>query len=309
MLSLATKYWQIILAQSVVVGIGAGMCFIPGITIVGTYFSTRRSTAMGIAATGSGIGGIIYPIVLRRLIDQIGLPWAIRVMAFIMLATLVIPIAIMRPRLPPRKAGPLINVEALKDPAFAIWLLSVFFTFIGLYFPFYYIDKFALEIGIDTNLAFYMLVIMNASSIIGRIAPAIMADKVGNINIIIPAIMFSGVFIFAWIAVKSQSALIGTAFFIGLFNGSIQAVVPGTVAFLCTDLSKLGTNIGMTLFAAGLGMLIGTPVSGAILDKQTTADGANFTGALAFSGAMAVFGSLLLCVGRVVKVGFTLKKA
>jgi MFS family permease len=308
-LSLCTKYWQIILTQSILVGIGSGMCFIPGVTIVGTYFSTRRSTASGIAATGSGVGGIIYPIVLRELIDRVGLPWAIRTMAFIMLATLLVPIAIMKPRLPPRKAGPLINVEALKDPPFALWLFSVFLTFVGLYFPPYYVEKFAIGIGLGPDLAFYMLIIINGASILGRVPPAILADRIGNLAVIIPSIIFSGVFILTWLAVSTQASLIAMATFIGFLNGAIQAVVPSTVAFLCTDLSKLGTNIGMTLLAAGLGMLLGTPISGAILDKQSSTSKADFSGAVTFCGVVVVLAGLLLCVCRIFKVGFTLQKA
>lgn len=77
--------------------------------------------------TGSCLGGIIYPIIMRRLTDDIGSRWAAAIMTFIMLGTLVISIAVMRPRLPPHRSGPLINVEVLKDPVFATWLLAIFF--------------------------------------------------------------------------------------------------------------------------------------------------------------------------------------
>ncbi|KAI4129387.1 MAG: hypothetical protein LQ347_003794 [Umbilicaria vellea] len=309
MLSICKKYWQVVLAQGIVVGIGAGMAFMPSVAIVGTYFSTRRSTAMGLAAAGSSIGGVIYPVVLRRLIIQIGLPWAIRVMAFIMLGTLLISISIMKPRLPPRKSGPLINTEALKDPVFAVWLLAVFFIFIGLYIPFFYVETYALNLGISANLAFYMLIIMNAASVPGRIFPSLLADKVGNLTVMVPAVLLSGVIILAWISVQAQSSLIAISVFIGLTSGSIQAVLPATVPFLCPDLSKIGTNIGMTLFAAGLGLLIGSPVAGAILDAQSKGSKLDFSGSLIFAGCVVVAGSVLLTVARVLKVGFAIKKA
>lgn len=143
MVSLCTKYWQFMLAQGVVVGIGCGCSFIPSVAIVGTYFTTKRSLALGIAAVGSSIGklsfvrlgrpwmsadrywqgGVIYPIVLRRLIPALGFGWAVRVMAFIMLGTLAIPVAVMKTRLPPRKSGPIVDFETLKDPPFAMFLI------------------------------------------------------------------------------------------------------------------------------------------------------------------------------------------
>ncbi|CAK7230712.1 hypothetical protein SBRCBS47491_007680 [Sporothrix bragantina] len=310
MTSICKEYWQVFLAQGVVVGIGAGMVFIPGVAIVGTYFSTRRATAIGLAATGSCVGGIVYPIALRRLIIEIGFGWAVRVMGFLMLATLIVAIAVMKPRLPPRKSGPLINTEAMRDPIFVMWLVAIVFSFIGLYVPFFYVEQYARNIGINADTASYMLIIINAASIPGRIVPSMLADKFGNMSILIPAVFFSGVITVAWIAVKTETGLILVSVFLGLTNGSIQAVVPATVPFLYPDLTKLGTNLGMTLFSAGLGMLIGSPVAGAILDHQTR-DGSTtvFWGALLFAGVTTLAGSLLIVVVRIMKVGFKLVKA
>lgn len=264
---------------------------------------------MGLAATGSSIGGVIYPIVLKRLIDQIGLRWAIRVVAFIMLATLIIPMAVMRPRLPPRKSGPLINIDILKTPVFPLWLLAVFFTFIGLYIPFFYVSQYALDIGIGEDLAFYMLIIMNAASVPGRIFPSMIADKIGNLSVMIPSVLLSGIIALAWISISSQPSLIAASVFFGLASGSIQAVLPANVAALCPDLSKIGTNIGMTLFAAGLGLLIGSPVAGAILGSQSSSDKVQYSGTLVFAGVTIVVGALLLSILRIHRVGFQIVKA
>ena len=56
MVSLCREYWQFVLAQGVVAGLGSGATFIPSVTVVGTYFSSRRSLAVGIATTGSSVG-------------------------------------------------------------------------------------------------------------------------------------------------------------------------------------------------------------------------------------------------------------
>lgn len=64
MLSLCTTFWQTLLAQGFVIGMGAGCLFIPAIALLPTYFSTRLGLAIGIAASGSSMGGIIYPVSL-----------------------------------------------------------------------------------------------------------------------------------------------------------------------------------------------------------------------------------------------------
>lgn len=61
MTSLATTYWQVILAQGICVGLGAGCLFVPSVAILSTYFSTRIATAMGLAAAGSSLGKFCLP--------------------------------------------------------------------------------------------------------------------------------------------------------------------------------------------------------------------------------------------------------
>lgn len=62
MTSLCTEYWQLILAQGIVTGTGFGCLFIPGTALIPQYFQRRRSLASGLAACGSGIGGLACPI-------------------------------------------------------------------------------------------------------------------------------------------------------------------------------------------------------------------------------------------------------
>lgn len=98
-------------------------------------------------------------------------------MGFVVLGTLAISIALLRPRMPPKKLGPLIDLGALKDIPYAFFLASMLFTYMGLYIPFFYITDYALSLGIDSDIAFYTLIIMSAGSIPGRILPPYFADK------------------------------------------------------------------------------------------------------------------------------------
>ena len=56
MTSLAKEYYQIVLAQGLCTGLGAGMMFVPSIAIVSTYFVKNRSFAIGVGASGSSFG-------------------------------------------------------------------------------------------------------------------------------------------------------------------------------------------------------------------------------------------------------------
>jgi MFS family permease len=56
MLSLATKYWHVFLAQGICMGLGAGLLYIPSLALVGIWFSRKRSLAMGIVTSGIAVG-------------------------------------------------------------------------------------------------------------------------------------------------------------------------------------------------------------------------------------------------------------
>lgn len=54
--SVCTSYWQLVLAQGIATGLGAGCLFLPGVAILCQYFSTRKALATGLASVGSSIG-------------------------------------------------------------------------------------------------------------------------------------------------------------------------------------------------------------------------------------------------------------
>ena len=66
MLSLADQYHQIVLAQGICYGIGAGLVFVPGLSFVIDSFTKRRAIAVGITASGSSFGGVIFPILFAH---------------------------------------------------------------------------------------------------------------------------------------------------------------------------------------------------------------------------------------------------
>lgn len=98
-------------------------------------------------------------------------------MAFIMLATLAIGISLLKPRLPPRKSGPIVDLAAFKDPAYSTFVIGLALGFMAFFIPFFYADSYALNIGLDSELSFYILSIMNAAGMIGRLLPNAIADR------------------------------------------------------------------------------------------------------------------------------------
>ena len=110
MTSLSTQYWQLFLTQGICTGIGNGLLFTPALACISTYFSKNRALALAIAASGNATGGMVFPAIVETLLPKIGFPWTVRALGFLMLGITSVTLALMKTRLPPRRAGPLLEL-------------------------------------------------------------------------------------------------------------------------------------------------------------------------------------------------------
>jgi MFS family permease len=89
MVSISTKYYQIIHAQGVCSPIGASAIFFVATASVSTWFKERRAFALGIVFSGSSLGGVIFPIMVNKLIPEVGFGWTMRICAFILFLVVI----------------------------------------------------------------------------------------------------------------------------------------------------------------------------------------------------------------------------
>ncbi|KIX04723.1 uncharacterized protein Z518_05593 [Rhinocladiella mackenziei CBS 650.93] len=304
MTSLAKEYWQTMLAQAFCIGIGNGCIFIPSVAILPQYFSTRKALANGIAASGSSLGGVIYPIVFRRVEQQLGFGWATRVIGFISFATVWFSVLVMKPRIIPKHKRHLTDLAAFKEIPYVLFCAAMFFGFVGFYGPVYYIQPYAIGKGITSeNVGFYLLPILNAASIPGRIVPNFVADFTGPLNVLIPCSMITGILALIWIGITNFGGTLTFAMLYGFFSGGFVSMPPVAVVTLTADMRKLGTRMGQCFFISAFGLLMGTPVSGAILSSS-----GGWLGVQLFSGISIFVTGLLLLWARIDVTGWILWK-
>lgn len=305
MLSLCKEYWQILLAQGFCVGIGAGCLFVPCVSILPTYFSSKLGAALGLAVSGSSLGGIIYPIVLHRLIGPLGFGWAVRVIGFIALGTLLLPIVVMRQRVKPPKARALVDWTAFTDIPFLVLVTAGLIAFMGLFTLFFYISYLGSARHLTSdNMAFYLVPILNAASCFGRTIPNAMADRFGPFNIIAPCCMMVGILLLCLIAVTNQAGLIVITVLSGFFSGALIGLPPLCFVAITKDKSKIGTRIGMGFGMMAFGVLAGGPGAGDILSGSGSM---NWTGVWVFGGVSTLVASAIFGALRIAKYGFVLR--
>lgn len=141
MASLSTQYYQILLSQGVCSALGASAVFYASMSSVGTWFFKNRAAAFGVMASGSSLGGVIFPIMVTRLIARIDFAWTMRVCAFMILGMLTISNLTVKSRLSPRprKLDLMEFFRPLREPAFALICIASFFFFFGTFLPFNYV--------------------------------------------------------------------------------------------------------------------------------------------------------------------------
>jgi MFS family permease len=86
-------------------GIGLGLLFLPGMSLITHWFRRGRALALGIAVSGASVGRMLLPIMLNQLFHKpsVGFAWGVRAEAFLILALLIIVNLIMKTRLPSGK--------------------------------------------------------------------------------------------------------------------------------------------------------------------------------------------------------------
>lgn len=227
MASLCKELWQFILAQGILLGVSMALLVTPMLALVGQHVKVKRAAAMGIVIAGSSLGGVIWPIVIRELLQKpnLGFPWTMRISGFIMLPLLLISCICCRPAPTPQPTQPTnedqpasaskepktplkTDFSILKQPKMQLTCLSFFIIYFGMFSPFFYTTSYGIKMGFSDDLSFYTVSIVNGASLFGRILPGIVADKYGKFNCCIVATGLAGIIALCWTKATSVAGLV-----------------------------------------------------------------------------------------------------
>jgi MFS family permease len=281
-------------------------------TACSSWFLRHRALAIGIMVSGSSIGGIILPIMVNRLVDEIGFGWTIRAVAFLLLGMVTIGILTVKSRLPPLKQ-PL----AFKDfwtpyteAPFLLLAIGAWFIYLGGFVPLTFIIVQARAQGMSASLASYLISILNAASTFGRIIPAHFGDIFGVFNIMIlltglGAVVSLALWLPSTIMASGHTNALIIVFTIGygFASGCIFSIIPALIAKISPDIRKLGVRTGSLYAVAATGALIGSPIAGAI----ASVEGNGFLELTLFSGILLMIGASFIVLARLKLTGMKLK--
>ncbi|KAK5999741.1 hypothetical protein QM012_005147 [Aureobasidium pullulans] len=308
-LSLCTEYYQIFLAFSLLTGLGSSLLLTPSMACVAHWFDTRRGLASGIAWTGSGFGGVLFPLVVQALLPKLGWSWCIRIVAFVLLALCMISLCFCRGRIParPSKDGSSAWRATLPDyrifvdgtGAMTITTAGTLFTDLAYYIPITYLPSYYLsrqhissDAGITGSAAFayQLLAILNAASCFGRLTSGTLGDHFGHYNAMIVSLFFCTVSVFAfWLSdiltqdLSSPALLIVFVILFGFVSGSNVSLTPICLGQLC-EIGDYGRYYASCYTVVAFGVLISLPAAGGILDAVDVKGKEKYRGVAVFTG-------------------------
>lgn len=286
-------------------GLGGAMLNAPAYGAIAHFFNTRRGLATGIATTAGGIGGVVFPVLLRELLPGVGFGWSCRILAFIMLGLAIPSNLLIRTRLTPKKGQHVQSIwpdfSVFKDARFAFASVGVIFMEWGIFVPITFIVSYAAEHGQVATESYLLLSYLNAGSVVGRVLPGFMADRFGRFNVIILTIALCSITVFAlWLpAGNSAPLLIAFAVMFGFASGSNLGLIPVCLGQLC-DHRRYGRLYSTAMMVASAGTLSSVPIGGAILDTEN-----GWQSLIIFAGVSYCVALVCYTISRVLAVGWS----
>jgi MFS family permease len=269
------------------VGLGGGLVVTPMYVIAGGWFVRRRAIAMGVVATGNGLGTLVLVPLAERLIDRNGWRDAYVTLAIIDLVLLSIAACVVLPppSLPPPPAIARMKEVAATTAFRRLFLTGLLFS-VSLFIAFGFIVDFATDEGISASRASLLVGITGASSVVGRLALTALSSRLSSTRLLQTCLAAQPVAFAIWlVAGGTYPLLICFAVVLGITYGGFVALGPEVSAALF-GVVGLGSVMGLQFLGAGLGGLFGPPLAGWLADAS---DGRTAPIVLALSVSVVAF--------------------
>jgi MFS family permease len=289
MASISIKYWHFILSQGLCSALGASMIFYPAMSVIFTWFLKKRAFALGVVASGSGLGGIIFPVMVKNLIPEVGFGWTMRICAFLILFLMITANLTVVSRIPPAPRPVKLSdfTSPFKEMPFFLLSVGSFLMFLGLFLPFTFIILVGEGRGVSSDLAVYLVPILNAGSIFGRIIPGRIADKLGRFTVFLVCAITSSILVLAlWLPASGTGAAVTFAVLFGFSSGGIVSLAP-TLLGSISDVRQIGVRTGVMFSLVAVAVLVGSPIGGQLI----LGDDGGFRTMQGFSGSMMMAGT------------------
>jgi MFS family permease len=239
--SFAKKKYEIILAQGFCFGYGMGFLFVGSVGIISQWFTKRRALANAIGAAGSGLGGLTYSLVVQRVIDKNGLPWAFRVLGICSFAANLVASNLIRDRnklVGARHRS--FDLSLLKRPEFLLMQGWSWFSMFGYVILLFSLAAYCRAIGLSAQQSSVVSAVLNAGQALGRPFIGLSSDRWGRINLATAFTFICAMLCFAlWLPAETLAVPMGLLCVFAIFGGATAGTYWATIAPVAAEVVGL----------------------------------------------------------------------
>ena len=282
-LFLASKATSLIAFQLIfglAVGGAVAAIFAPLMACVTGWFDTHRSLAVSLVSAGMGMAPLTMSPLAAWLVSIYDWRTSLQIIA-VLVAVVMIPASLLIRRPPALDAeynaastdeGPQSTMtlqQVIRSPQFIILMLTNFFCCATHSGPIFHTVSYAISCGIPLIAAVSIYSVEGLAGMGGRVAFGILGDRFGAKHVLVGGLLLQAFGALAYFFVRDLGAFYAVA---ALF-GFIYAGVMPLYAVLAREnfpLRLMGTVIGGTAMAGGLGMATGPVAGGLIFDTYAS---------------------------------------
>ena len=282
-LALASRAGSLIQFQlvfGVLVGGSIAAIFAPMMATVTGWFETRRSLAVSLVSAGMGMAPLTMSPLAGWLIGHHDWRGALLIIAGIV-AVLMIPAALLvrgPPALPetptpvaaagppPMSPSSMSLAQALKSPQFLVLLATNFFCCATHSGPIFHTVGYAVSCGIPLMAAVSIYSLEGLTGMGGRLGFGLLGDRFGARQVLILGLLAQALVALSYFWVRELVAFYTVAALFGFIYAGTMPLY-AVIARENFPMRMMGTVIGGTAMAGGLGMATGPLTGGLIFDR------------------------------------------
>jgi len=292
---------QLIGTQGIVFGVGGCFACCPCVLYIDEWFAQRKGMAYGIVWSAAGFGGVVLPLLLNTLLNNLGFQTAMRVWAGVLFASSAPLAFFIKPRLPYSANTHIkpFNMRYVTSKLFALHQVANVIQATGYFLPGIYLPTYArMAFGASTVLSTLTVILVNIAATIGCVIMGSLTDKLHVTTcIIISAVGAATSVLLIWGLSASLPVLYVFCVLYGLFAGCWTSIWPG----IMKEVSQRGESEGygyvdpvMVFGHLCIGRGIGNVISGP--RSHTLIRGLPWQGQ-AIAGYGSGYGSLIMYTG------------
>ncbi|ORZ20854.1 major facilitator superfamily domain-containing protein, partial [Lobosporangium transversale] len=276
--SFATKLWHLFLSQGLLFGIGASFVYFPAIAAPGHWFNKRRGLALGIGASGSGLGGFYLAPLAQWAVDHLGIRYALRTLALycfiVWLSTEGSASASTQPDDFLSTATEAKSTEKrtkwrisgrYKESAFITLVLFQCLLSSAYLAPVYFMELYGSHIGISKQAAASINGWFNAASFVARVVSGVVADRISSswCLLISTWLMVLSICVL-WVLSKTYTVFLLFAIVYGFTFSGVSTVMP-ILVIEYYGAEKAASVLGTVYTMSSPALMLGTLVCGELL--------------------------------------------